>query len=404
MKKDLAKQIYKDSGWQIDKDTKTTDYKPASYCIFGEANAGKVPVGREDGLIEFKDYSGGSGGITNFTQSVINNDINKELTITNVVDGVAQEPYTINYGGSGTELPIIYEETYELSKIISGYLTAFANVPNGLYFRLANNTPKCLATIDYRFDGEITNVGANGNTLTFTRNNQPSVVYTPTVTADITSYTYSDTSTHTISGRAEANWWLIIPKTSFGSTTNVLNVRTTKATATSTGGNVDLSSSTMVSVWKVVDATSLPEAIVIDPNATIGDLMVLLDVRNTSNAQVSVNNVEFTIQTNIINVETGNVKLIGYAVVRLNSTSGSVEVVSSTGSIQVVGYGTDEPTIFLIQGFGTIEAQYRLISVECFNTEYKVRLATAFDSTHQQFAVTPDTNEYYNIMIWSHKQ
>ena len=63
MKKDLAKQVYKDSGWQIDKDTKTTDYKPAPYCIFGEDNAGKVPVGREDGLIEFKDYEGG-GTIT----------------------------------------------------------------------------------------------------------------------------------------------------------------------------------------------------------------------------------------------------------------------------------------------------------------------------------------------------
>ena len=63
MKKDLAKQVYKDSGWQIDKDTKTTDYKPAPYCIFGEDNAGKVPVGREDGLIEFKDYESG-GTIT----------------------------------------------------------------------------------------------------------------------------------------------------------------------------------------------------------------------------------------------------------------------------------------------------------------------------------------------------
>lgn len=200
-----------------------------------------------------------------------------------------------------TELPIIYEETYDLSKIVSGYLTSFADKPYGLYFRLANDTPKCLATIDYRWEGEVIGVSVSndGKTLNIDKYQQPRVSYTPSVSADITSYNYSDTSTHTISGRAESNWWLIIPKTSFGSTTNVLNVRSVKATATSTSGNVDLSSSSIVSVWKIVDNNSLPEAIVIDPNATIGDLMLLLDVRNTSNAQVSVNDVEFVIQTTL---------------------------------------------------------------------------------------------------------
>lgn len=89
MKKDLAKQIYKDSGWQIDKDTKTTDYKPAPYCIFGEDNAGKVPVGREDGLIEFKDYEGG-GTIT----LPLNYQDDNQITNKPVIPHKAIEQYT----------------------------------------------------------------------------------------------------------------------------------------------------------------------------------------------------------------------------------------------------------------------------------------------------------------------
>lgn len=259
MEKDLTKQIYKDSGWQIDQDTKTTDYKPAPYCIFGEANAGKVPVGTEDGLIEFKDYNGGSP--------------------------------------TPTELPITYYETYDDSKLIEGYLTYFnSGAYRGLWYKNQNGQTKKVFTIGEYPEGYITNVNVNtgDNSLNIFRQDLPAINYKATVS--IGSYNYIDTSTHVISGRAELNWWLIIPKSSFESRENILNIRSVKATATSTSGDVDLSASSIVSVWKLVDATSLPEAQAIDPNATIGDLMVLLDVRNTSSAQVTVNNVAFVIQ------------------------------------------------------------------------------------------------------------
>lgn len=144
MKKDLAKQIYKDSGWQIDKDTKTTDYKPAPYCIFGEANAGKVPVGTEDGLIEFKDYNGGSP--------------------------------------APTELPIAYYETYDATKIISGYLTFFnSGSGRGLWYRDSNNAVKQLFTNGEYPEGYITSITKVNNGINFAREDLPILRYRPNV-------------------------------------------------------------------------------------------------------------------------------------------------------------------------------------------------------------------------------
>lgn len=147
MKKDLAKQIYKDSGWQIDKDTKTTDYKPAPYCIFGEANAGKVPVGTEDGLIEFKDYNGGSP--------------------------------------TPTELPIAYYETYDASKIIEGFFTYFnyGAGDGGLWYKNQNGQIKKLFTIGEYPDGYFTdaNINIGNNTLNIFRVSRPLLQYKPSL-------------------------------------------------------------------------------------------------------------------------------------------------------------------------------------------------------------------------------
>ena len=247
-------------------------------------------------------------------------------------------------GGSGgtpiTELPIKYEETYDPSKVVSGYLTSFSDIYNVLYYKLANGNIVFLPTSTYRWQGEILGATQNGNNLVIRRQGIGTLTYSPTVSADITSYNYSDTSTHVVSGRAEANWWLIIPKTSFGSTTNILNVRSTKATATSTAGNVDLSASSIVSVWKLVDATSLPEAQEIDPNAAIGDLMVLLDVRNTSNAQVTVNDVEFVIQATLGGVEP-QIKIYSHSIMIAHRTD-NIQVVFQVLSILSEAYNIND--------------------------------------------------------------
>lgn len=73
-------------------------------------------------------------------------------------------------GGSSptpTELPIVYHETYDASKIIEGYLTYFNSGANrGLWYRNENNQTKKLFTVGEYPDGYITNVNVNVGTNT----------------------------------------------------------------------------------------------------------------------------------------------------------------------------------------------------------------------------------------------
>lgn len=133
MKKDLAKQIYKDSGWQIDKDTKTTDYKPAPYCIFGEENADKVPVGREDGLIEFKDYVG--GGTSDY------NELENKPTINEV---------ELSGDKTTSDLQISYNDLLDKPVIPHNAITLYPDTTDPFtdYSDLSTHWMKCLVSSD----------------------------------------------------------------------------------------------------------------------------------------------------------------------------------------------------------------------------------------------------------------
>ena len=86
-------------------------------------------------------------------------------------------------GGSGgtpiTELPIKYEETYDPSKVVSGYLTSFSEIYNVLYYKLANGNVVFLPTSTYRWEGEILGVTQNGNNLVIRRQGIGNFTYSP---------------------------------------------------------------------------------------------------------------------------------------------------------------------------------------------------------------------------------
>ena len=121
---------------------------------------------------------GGSSGPTTYTKSVSNDDINKELTVTNVVDGIPQQPYKINYG----ELPIAYYETYDASKIISGFLTYFnSGINRGLWYKNQNGQTKKIFTIGEYPEGYITSITLGNNDINFTRQDLPTITYKPEI-------------------------------------------------------------------------------------------------------------------------------------------------------------------------------------------------------------------------------
>lgn len=195
--------------------------------------------------INLGNRGGGSSGPTTYTKSVVNNETNHELTITNVEDGVQKTPYKINYGGGG-EAPIqaitdydgnqlipdqnkvvklpnfvlpselaavatsgsyndlhdkptipqtlkIVVGTYDENEISESYLTYFTQgLNNGPFFKVGIEIKQLIKSGDH-YDGEITDVTVVNDSLTFTRYNQADLTYKPNIIDPITTnYNFSN--------------------------------------------------------------------------------------------------------------------------------------------------------------------------------------------------------------------
>ena len=79
-----------------------------------------------------------------------------------------------------TDLPIAYYETYDASKIISGYLTNFnSGSGRGLWYRDENNNPKKLFIIGEYPEGYITRITKVNNGINFAIQDLPTIRYKP---------------------------------------------------------------------------------------------------------------------------------------------------------------------------------------------------------------------------------